>query len=242
VKKSIAWGLTGAGALLKESVETIKELVSLGFKITAYVSKAGETVLSAYGLKGELERTLVGEYPVGVVYESAEPPGFPSAGRLYLGMYSYVVISPATMNTVSKIVNGIADTLVSTLAMHAIKTGKPLLVLPVDAYEVKSLIPVFIDRSKCEQCSSCLAALKCPAGALKEHPVFKVAIDISRCNRCYSCLEGCPRGAIVFDYEIVVRPVPYYVEIINKLRGIPGVKVIEHPKQVLSLVSLREPN
>lgn len=233
---TIAWGITGAGALLRESIDVIGELVTRGVRVTAFVSKAGETVLKMYGLREKLEDILVGEYPVGVIYESVEPPGYPSTGRLYLGTYSHVVISPATMNTVSKIVSGIADSLVSTLAMHALKTRTPLYVLPVDAREVKSTIPLTIDREKCRLCTACYAANVCPTGALREHPHYKVAVSAIKCNRCYLCLTACPSNAVKFDVEIAVKPVSLYLEIVNKLQRIPGIIVISQPEQVLSIL------
>lgn len=234
----IAWGITGAGAFLKESVKVIEELATRGTLITAFVSKAGETVLEMYGLRRKLESTLLGDYPTGIIYESSEPPGFPSTGRLYLGVYSCVIVSPATMNTVSKIVNGLADSLVSALAMHALKTRTPLYVLPVDAYEVKSAMPLIINREKCRYCKLCYAAKTCPTGALKEHPYYKVAVNVVKCNRCYLCLTACPYGAVRFDVEITVKPVPFYLEIVKKLLSIPGITVFSHPEEVKSVLGV----
>ncbi|MEM0470547.1 MAG: flavoprotein [Desulfurococcaceae archaeon] len=230
--------MTGAGALLEESVKVIEELVIRGIKITAFVSKAGETVLEMYGLRGKLENALVGDYPTGIIYESSEPPGFPSTGRLYLGTYSRVIVSPATMNTVSKIVNGVADSLVSTLAMHALKTRTPLYILPVDAYEVKSTVPLVIDRERCRPCNLCYAANACPTGALREHPYYKVAVNVIKCNRCYACLAACPHGAVKFNVEIVVKPAPFYLEIVKKLQSITGVTVLSRPEQVKELLGV----
>jgi dihydromethanopterin reductase (acceptor) len=232
--KAIAWGITGAGALLEESVECIERLLRRGVRVTVFVSRAGEEVLKFYGLRDRVESTLKGPYPTGVVYESREPPSYPSVGRVYLGVYEAVVISPATMNTVGKIVSGVADSLVSNLAMHAIKARVPVYVVPVDAHETRSLIPAVIDRSKCERCPTpCIAARRCPTGALREHEYYVVDIDLGRCTRCYVCVKVCPLDALKFDVELVVRPHPYYLEIIERLKAIEGVYVLKSSVEVL---------
>lgn len=233
MKRTIAWGITGSGVYIKESVDIIHHLREKGYDITAFVSRAGETVLQMYGLKDRLEKVLTGDYPVGVVYESHQPPGYPVTGRLYLGVYDIVVISPATMNTVSKIVHGIADTLVSSLAMHAIKTGRRLIILPVDYIETKSTIPIVIDRNKCKDCIECSAVYSCLYGALVVDPHHKVRVYPEKCTRCYSCLSNCPYNAISFDVEIVVRPVKFYTTIIDKLKMIDGVIMALSPKELL---------
>jgi dihydromethanopterin reductase (acceptor) len=234
--RAVAWGVTGAGAFLRESVEVIEELSRRGVPVTVYVSRAGEYVLRAYGLQERLERALLRVYPAEVVYESREVPGFFKAARLYHGVYSLVVISPATLNTVSKIVHGLADTLVSTLAMHAIKSNTPLYILPVDLYESKSTIPLLVDRSKCALCEHCYAARACPTGALSPHEYFKVSVAPHLCTRCYACLAECPYSAIKFDVEITVKPAPYYTSIIKRLREVPGVTIIDTPRRVLEII------
>lgn len=236
---TIAWGITGAGVYLEESVSIIEKLIGEGRGVTVYVSRAGETVLDMYGLRERIEKTTRRRYPTGVVYESRELPGYPSTGRLYLGVYRIVVVSPASMNTVSKIVHGIADTLISNLVMHAVKTNTPVYIVPVDAFETRSKIPVAIDRNKCSLCGSCGVIGDCPTGALSWDPYYLVKIDLSKCSRCYLCVYGCPLGAIRFNVEIVVKPVSFYLDIVKKLEEIPGVRILEHPSQVLSLLGDR---
>lgn len=233
---AIAWGITGAGVLLEESLQVIEKLLARGISVTAFVSRSAEHVLSAYGLKDRLDRALRGLYPTGIIYESREKPSFPTVGRVYLGVYSFIVVSPATLNTVAKIVWGIADSLVTNLVAHGVKAGLPVSVLPVDLYEVKSKIPVYIDRTKCASCHECSIVYECPAGALAKHPYYKVTIDLDKCTKCYKCVSSCPRSAVSFDLEISVKPVPYYVEIISKLEKIPGVRIIKHPSEVFSLL------
>lgn len=238
MKKTIAWGITGSGVYIRETIELIERLSRAGYKITAFVSRAGETILRMYGLKNKLEEILVGEYPIGVVYEDQQPPGYPVTGRLYLGVYDVVVISPASMNTIAKIVHGIADSLVSNLAMHAIKSRVPLVVLPVDAIEAKSTIPLVIDRGKCKKCTECLAANVCVHGALVKDQLHRVRVYPERCTRCYICLDECPFGAIKFDVEISVRPVRFYVDVIDKLRMIEGITVTLSPRDILEALGV----
>jgi len=45
--------------------------------------------------------------------------------------------------------------------------------------------------------------------------------------------KTCPFNAISFDVELVVKPVPFYLDIIRKLELIPGVRVIRDPREIL---------
>jgi len=234
--RAIAWGITGAGSFLRESVEVIVEIVGKGIPITVYCSKAGESLLKTYGLIDMLTANVKGAYPTEIVYESREPPSYPSIGRFYLDVYDLAVISPATLNTTSKIIHGISDSLVTNLASHALKNNIQLLILPVDYFETKSTIPLKILREYCATCSECRAAEACPTGALLKDSYWKVRVDVSRCTRCLECLKHCPWNAILFDAEITVKPNPYYVKIIEKLYEIPNVRIIEHPRRVLELL------
>lgn len=234
--RRIAWGITGSGAYLRESIEAIETLMRKGCKITAFVSRAGESVLKIYGLQRRLESILTGDYPTGIVYESEQPPGFPVTGRLYLGVYDVVVVSPASMNTVSKIIHGIADSLVSNLAMHAIKSNTSIVILPVDAVETKSIVPMVIDRDKCSLCTNCVAAKACVYNALVHDKYHKVKAYPERCQRCYLCREMCPHNAIRFDVEIVVKPVRFYLELINRLRSIDNLQIALSVREILEII------
>jgi dihydromethanopterin reductase (acceptor) len=235
-RKAIAWGITGAGAFLRESIEVIAELSRSGVPVTVYVSRAGEYVLRAYGLREVLEESILKLYPAEVVYESSEVSAFFKASRVHRDVYSLVVVSPATLNTVSKIVHGIADTLISTLVALSVKSSLPIYILPVDLYESKSTIPITVERSKCYNCEYCYAAEACPTGALVKHEYFKVSVNPHLCTRCFNCLTACPQNAVKFDLEIAVKPVPYYTRIIEKLREIPNTTVIDNPRRVLEVV------
>lgn len=221
-------------------MEAIAELARRGWRVTAYVSRAGEELLRSYGLLEALASSCTGPYPAGIVFERDEPWSFPSAARVYKGVYRAVVISPATTNAVSKIVHGIADDLVSNLASHALKSGTKLLVVPTDLKPIESLIPVLVRRELCEQCDSCAAAPACPTGALRPDPLWKVRVNAALCTMCGACVPLCPAGAIEVGARVVVRPHPHHARIVSALREIEGVSVLEDPGKVLELLEAME--
>jgi flavoprotein len=49
-----------------------------------------------------------------------------------MGYYDFLLIAPATANTVAKIVYGIADTLVTNAVSQTAKGNTPIFILPVD--------------------------------------------------------------------------------------------------------------
>ena len=49
-----------------------------------------------------------------------------------MGHYDFLLIAPATANTVAKIVYGIADTLVTNTVSQTAKGKTPIFILPVD--------------------------------------------------------------------------------------------------------------
>lgn len=122
--KKIAWGITGAGAFLKDCVEIISSLPK--DKVDIFLSKAGEEVLRIYNLWDCLRGYSL------VLDRSSSSP---SCGLLYSGIYSLLVIAPATSNTVAKIVYGIADTLITNIFAQAGKAGISSIVLPTDVDE-----------------------------------------------------------------------------------------------------------
>jgi len=128
---NIAWGITGAGHLLKESYDTFRMLAQK-HQITIFVSGAGEEVLRMYGLLDKLNEISGGEHLQEIFLESQSGRSFPKAGRFLLGKYDALVVSPATSNTVAKIVHGIADSLITNAVAQANKSGTPVYIVPVD--------------------------------------------------------------------------------------------------------------
>lgn len=131
-KKKIAWGITGSGDKIIETVNVmrkIKEKYGDEFDIRIYVSKAGDQVLKYYGLFKELEI----EFDRTWVEVNANAPFL--AGQMQLGQFEFMLIAPATSNTVAKISLRIGDALLPNAAIMGQKAGVPIYVLPSDFEE-----------------------------------------------------------------------------------------------------------
>lgn len=107
----IGFAFTGAGHLLRESV-VLAEKLAKDHEVTVFLSGAAEEVLKMYGLYERIENITGGKYRE-LATDSNQKFSYPITGRLSLGKYDLLIVSPATANTVSKIVYGIADTLVT---------------------------------------------------------------------------------------------------------------------------------
>jgi len=126
----IAWGITGAGDRLKETIDVMKRLKeNYSVEIRVYVSQAGEQVLKWYKFLEEIRESFDRFY----VEKNANSPFL--AGELQIGKYRALIIAPATANTVAKIAGGIADTLLSNSALMALKSFVPVYVMPSDYKE-----------------------------------------------------------------------------------------------------------
>ncbi len=118
----IAWGLTGSGHYLRESLQLIEQLD----EVDIFVTKAGAEVLSMYGVSlNDLRQRHR-------VYQDTSASSVP-VGFLYSGQYHTLVIGPATSNTVAKCVAGISDTLVTNLYAQAGKCRLPSIVFACDS-------------------------------------------------------------------------------------------------------------
>jgi dihydromethanopterin reductase (acceptor) len=131
LEKRIAWTITGAGHALEECVDILLKYEN----VDLFLSQAGEEVLSMYGLAGRLPGTGFR------IYRETKASS-PLVSRLFAGVYSVLVIAPATSNSVSKFVHGISDTLATNLFAQAGKSRVPAIVYPTDlAPEMESLGP-----------------------------------------------------------------------------------------------------
>lgn len=117
----LAWGLTGSGHFLRESLDILDALPD----VDLFVTKAAVEVLSMYGnpLKQLREKHRV--------YQDHTASSVP-VGFLYTGHYHTLIIGPATSNTVAKCVAGISDTLVTNLYAQAGKCRIPSIVFACD--------------------------------------------------------------------------------------------------------------
>jgi archaeoflavoprotein AfpA len=123
----VAWAFTGAGDCLPESVAVLRRLVQeLRFRVDVFTSRAGLHVLKHYKLLPD-----VAAIATKILEEQDANTPF-IAGALQKGTYRFLVVMPATANTVAKIVHGIADTLVTNAVAQAAKRDVPIYIYPVD--------------------------------------------------------------------------------------------------------------
>lgn len=136
--KRIAWGITGSGDLIRETYNVmvnIKNKTDLQFMV--FLSKEGETVLKWYHMWDDIQRDFTN-------FKTDAGPNSPFiAGPLQVGFYDLLLIAPATANTVAKIVNGIADSLVTNTVSQTAKGDTPIYILPVDQVKgtIKTITP-----------------------------------------------------------------------------------------------------
>ena len=136
--KRIAWGITGSGDMIRETYDVmvdIKKKTDLEFMV--FLSKEGETVLKWYRMWDDIQRDFNN-------FKTDAGPNSPFiAGPLQVGFYDLLLIAPATANTVAKIVNGIADSLVTNVVSQTAKGDTPIYILPVDQVKgtVKTITP-----------------------------------------------------------------------------------------------------
>ena len=133
VKKiKVAWGITGAGDKIAEIIETMKDLKKQSegiVEIHVFLSKAAEIMLKFYRLDDDLRQNFAK-----VTVESNSNSPF-LAGMLQSHKYEFLLIFPASSNTVAKIVNSISDTLLTNSALMSLKAFVPVWIMPVDFKE-----------------------------------------------------------------------------------------------------------
>lgn len=131
-RKKVAWGITGSGDKLEETIEAMKRISSQyadTVEIKVYVSKAGEQVLKHYRLLDDLRNSFDRVF----IEVDANTPFL--AGWLQTRRFEFLLVAPATSNTVAKIAAGIADTMITNGAILALKAFVHVCVLPSDYKE-----------------------------------------------------------------------------------------------------------
>ena len=131
-KRKAAWGITGSGDRLGETLNVMKELkehYKNEVEIRVYLSKAGEQVVRWYKLYDQLKQNFE---KVWVEFNSNSPF---LAGDLELRKYEFLLIAPSTSNTVAKIAAGISDTMLCNSAIMALKASVPVYIMPSDYTE-----------------------------------------------------------------------------------------------------------
>jgi len=143
-KKRVTWGITGSGDRITEVIDVMKQIQTEykdDVRITVYLSKAGEQVTKFYGLFKDLKDSFE---KVRIELNANIPT---LAVQLQSGKIEFLVIAPVTSNTVAKLANGIADTLLTNSAIMALKTFVPLYLLPCD-YKEGTTVTQLPDGSK----------------------------------------------------------------------------------------------
>jgi archaeoflavoprotein AfpA len=131
-KRKVAWGITGSGDRLVQTVETMKEIKKQyqnETDILVYLSKAGDQVVKWYRIGDELKASFR------KVLVEIDPNSPFLAGELQMGKFEFLLIAPATSNTVAKISMGIADSLLSNAAIMGLKAFVPAYIMPSDYEE-----------------------------------------------------------------------------------------------------------
>ena len=131
-KPKVAWGITGAGDKIAEILETMKDLKKQSedsVEIHVFLSKAADTMLKFYRLEDELKKS----FPKVQVELNSNSPFL--ASWLQIRKYEFLLIAPASSNSVAKIVNGIGDTLITNSAIMSLKAFVPVYILPTDFKE-----------------------------------------------------------------------------------------------------------
>ena len=228
----IGFAFTGAGHLLNESVQVAEKLAK-EHEVTIFLSGAAEEVLKMYGLYERVAALTGGKYRE-LATDSNQKFSFPITGRFSLGKYDLLIVSPATANTVSKIVYGIADTLVTNVVAQAGKGAVKTFMVPVDIHPgpVDTVLPSKVEKGKCQSCDECVAALVCPEGAIIPHD----EIDLTKCVGCGQCRNSCPYDAISEGKIITIYMRDIDIENTRKLSEIDDIQIFEHPDDVLKFI------
>ena len=131
-KKKVAWGITGAGDKIEEFVEVMKQVkkeYENNVDIQVFVSKATEIVLKYYGLENEVKQNFAK-----VMAEVNSNAPF-LAAWMQIHKYEFLLIAPASANTVAKIAYGIGDSMLTNAANMSLKAFVPVYVVPSDFEE-----------------------------------------------------------------------------------------------------------
>jgi len=128
-KRKVAWGITGAGDKIAEFIAEMKEIqreYAETVEIQVFLSKAADLVLKYYRLADDLKQSFG---KVRVELNSNAPF---LAAWMQMRKYEFLLIAPATSNTVAKIANGIGDTMLTNATIMSLKAFAPVYIAPTD--------------------------------------------------------------------------------------------------------------
>jgi archaeoflavoprotein AfpA len=131
-KRKVAWGITGAGDKIADFIEEMKKIqreYADKVEIQVFLSKAADLVLKYYRLEADLRRNFSN---VRVEINSNAPF---LAAWMQMRKYEFLLIAPATSNTVAKIANSIGDTMITNATIMSLKAFVPVYIAPTDYRE-----------------------------------------------------------------------------------------------------------
>ena len=128
-KQKVAWGITGAGDKIAEFIDVMKEIqkeYAEKVEIQVFLSKAADLVLKYYRLEDDLKQNFA---KVRVELNSNAPF---LAAWMQMRKYEFLLVAPATSNTVAKIANSIGDTMLTNATIMSLKAFVPVYIAPTD--------------------------------------------------------------------------------------------------------------
>jgi len=112
--------------LLAETT-AVMEKISKKHRITIAFSTAAYEVTAMYNLLDRIKNVSKK-----VILEKDQGASAPFCCRMNKKNFDRIIVAPCTANTVAKIVNGIADTLVTNVVAQGMKGKIPVTVVPTD--------------------------------------------------------------------------------------------------------------
>ena len=131
-KRKIAWGITGAGDKIAEFIQVMTEIKKEyedTVEIHVYLLEPAAITLKLYYLLIRMRQSLT---KISVEINSNAPF---LAAWMQTGKYEFLLIAPATSNTVAKLANGIGDTMLTNAAIMSLKAFVPVYIAPTDYKE-----------------------------------------------------------------------------------------------------------
>ena len=136
--KHIVLGVTGSIGAVK-SVELARELIREGAEVTAAISDAAKEVIHPNALHFATGREVIDSAVLKKLEKETGKPAVKVLGgdvehiKFFgkEGKADLLLIVPCTANTIGKIAQGVADSVVSVFALTALGAGKKIIVAPV---------------------------------------------------------------------------------------------------------------